>query len=129
MIPDAWRVSGGWTMSDMSGSTCPVDLADGLARVGDDAEFFKELIEMFLEDAPERLDTIHRSIQDANAEEVSREAHGIKGAAANLSANQIRDIAREMESAGKDGDLSALTSLFQELRREFDRLAEFAKTL
>ncbi len=116
-------------MSDMSGSTCPVDLADGLARVGDDAEFFKELIEMFLEDAPERLDTIHRSIQDANAEEVSREAHGIKGAAANLSANQIRDIAREMESAGKDGDLSALTSLFQELRREFDRLAEFAKTL
>jgi len=116
-------------MSDMSGSICPVDLADGLARVGDDAEFFKELVEMFLEDAPDRLDSMHRSIQAANVEDVAREAHGIKGAAANLSAIQIRDIAREMESAGQDGNVESLTALFEELRREFDRLAEFAKTL
>lgn len=120
-------------MPDVNGSTRPVgppvDLEEGLDRVGDDAAFFKELFEMFLEDAPGRLEALHRSILASETESASREAHGLKGAAANLSANPFRDVAYAIERAGKAGEATELMNLYEELRREYDRLVVFAKTL
>ncbi len=84
---------------------CPVDLEEGLARAGDDREFYKELLEIFLDDVPERMKLLRNALKDGDGEQVARAAHAIKGAAANLSATQIFETALQLEQWGREGQL------------------------
>lgn len=113
----------------MSKPECPVDLDDGLARAGDDLDFYKELIDMFLEDIPERLEELRQAAGAPDPTRLANLAHGIKGAAANLSANAARDAAFQIEMKGKSGDLDGVLPIILRLEDEVQRLAEFAATL
>jgi len=115
-------------MSDAA-TTCPVDLEDGLARAGDDLDFYKELIEMFLSDAPERVETLRRCARDGDAAQLSAEAHGLKGAAASLSATEVRDLACEIESASRAGRSTGFDEDFDRLAHAIARLREYAEAL
>jgi HPt (histidine-containing phosphotransfer) domain-containing protein len=53
-----------------------------------------------------------------------RDAHRIKGAAANLSCGSLQRIAHDMERAGRVGDNEELGRLSPELTRPFDHLRE-----
>ena len=60
-------------------------------------------------------------------EGATRQAHSIKGAAANTGAESIRRVASDMEMAGRDGDKEAAASLMPGLElasRQFKRLAQ-----
>ena len=109
-------------------TACPVDLEDGLARAGDDREFYKELLEIFLDDVPGRMEQLRAAIASGQAEEVASTAHSIKGAAANLSALAIRDTALNLETQGRGGDLSQASALAEKLQGEIDRLTVFLRT-
>ncbi len=108
-------------------TTCPVDLEDGLARVGDDREFYQELLEIFLEDAPERMSELLSALAASDSEQVARSAHSIKGAAANLSATVVRDEALEIEQIGRSGNLDGLEVKVKQLQGSLDQLAIFAR--
>ncbi len=106
---------------------CPVDLEDGLARAGDDREFFLELLQMFIDDAPARLKELQAAIEASDAIRVCSIAHGIKGAAANLSANAVRDSAYELETLGRQAATSGYDAPLTQLRTELQRLADFVQ--
>ncbi len=106
-----------------------LDLEDGLDRAGGDLEFYKELIGMFLEDTPLRLTEITDAIARGDAAAVGSVAHGIKGAAANLSALAIRDTAYALESLGRSGSLAGAPELADQLAHEIRRLTDLAPTL
>jgi len=108
-------------------TSCPVDLEDGLARAGDDREFYKELLEIFLEDTASRLVDLRASLTAGDCKKVASDAHGIKGAAANLSAIFVRDIALAIEQQGREEDLSNMEELIGRLEGEVGRLADFAR--
>ncbi len=71
----------------------------------------------------------HYAISDGDAELVKREAHSIKGGAANLTANELSGIAFELENIGKSNTLEASTVILERLEKEFYRLDAFAKGL
>jgi HPt (histidine-containing phosphotransfer) domain-containing protein len=107
----------------------PVDWEEGLARAGDDVDFFRELIELFLSDVPTRLATLDAAIAAGDAAAAAGAAHSIKGAAANLSAQAVQQKAYQLEHTAREGDLEELPGLTEELRTEIERLESFAKEL
>ena len=66
-----------------------------------------------------------QAITEGDAEVVRREAHSIKGGAANLLANALSAVAFELENIGKSGVLSEGAETLEKLEREFFRLERF----
>jgi HPt (histidine-containing phosphotransfer) domain-containing protein len=107
---------------------CPLDVDDGLARAGEEMEFYRELLDLFMEDVPPRVEEVRQAVTARDAARLSSAAHAIKGAAANLSAVPLRDCAFRMEMRGREGNLEGVDELLRELEDELLRLAEFIRT-
>ena len=58
-----------------------------------------------------------------DAESVASRAHLLKGTAANLSANAVRDIAATLESMGKRRDLEGANEQLESLQNEIQKLS------
>jgi two-component system sensor histidine kinase/response regulator len=98
----------------------PVFDASGFCeRTMGDHQFALEVSRSFLEVAPEHLSNLERWIAAGQTLEVAREAHSIKGAAANLGATALSLAAAELEAAGTNADLESLRRNLPRLRREF----------
>jgi HPt (histidine-containing phosphotransfer) domain-containing protein len=67
------------------------------------------------------LQKVAKAIADGDAAQLMRDAHMLKGAAANLSAESVRSIARRLEEIGQSGDLAAAQQSFSELKQEVAR--------
>jgi HPt (histidine-containing phosphotransfer) domain-containing protein len=107
----------------------PLDLEDGLARAGGELEFYRELLDLLLEDVPPRIGELRSAIGAGDPERVARTAHAIKGAAANLSAHPLRDAAYKLEMKGREGRAAGLEPFVAELEAEFARLSEHVRGL
>lgn len=112
----------------VSADVCPVDLADGLARAGDDRVFYRELLDLFLDDARQRLVQLESALSAGDLAQVASTAHSIKGAAANLAAERARALAWAIESRGRAGDSTGLAERAGELAAELERVAAFTRS-
>lgn len=102
----------------------PIDVADALARVGDDREFLKELLDIYAEDLAARVAGLRGALARGDLKAVEQLGHAIKGSSANLSLPPLRDRAAAIELAGRAGDpAKALTNL-DGLEKEFLRLRD-----
>lgn len=93
-----------------------------LERLDGDREPMAHLIDLFLQDAPDYLRSVQRSIAARDADGLHAAAHTLNGAAANLSANAVADAAKALECIARDGDLTGATVLSQTLHDAFDEL-------
>ena len=110
---------------DSPETTAPVfDRAAFLARVMDDEELVREITEMFLADLPVQLESLAAAVNSGDGLLAGRQAHGIKGASANVGGEALRETAFEMEKAGRAGDLAALKTLLPQAQERFARLKE-----
>ena len=90
----------------------------------DDGELglIKEMLQLFLEDTPQRIDALDVAIQSGNSEELGDVAHAVKGAAATMGAPQVRALALALETAGRMGKTEVDPSvLVAKLREEFQK--------
>lgn len=97
---------------------------------GDNDEFLRELVGIYLDDTPLRLLELDQSLASGDRPKFTRAAHSIKGSSANLGAVAVRSVAESLEHRSAQEDLSALAGLIVELKAEFEhaRLA-FARLL
>lgn len=109
----------------MANDALPVDLEQLETATGGDAEFEQELIELFLEDQHERLSSIEQAIAGGDSADLRREAHTLKGAAANMGALALQHLARELEEAGRNGQLGPAPELLERIRVEAARVEAF----
>ena len=83
----------------------------------------------FLVDIPKQIAALEESIRENNSDFVTRHAHTIKGAAANMGADRLSELASRIERQEKGGDISSLSETLPELHRQFEslrlRLEEF----
>ncbi len=93
-----------------------------LQRMMDDEELADTILLGFLEDMPKQIGMLQRLIEQDQPEQAGSQAHKIKGAAANISARAMEQIALSMETAGKKGDLVQLNTLMPQLETRFDEL-------
>ena len=78
-----------------------------LRRVDGDPQLMTEVIQVFLEDLPERLAAIQTAVDDGNPSALRAAAHALKGAAGNLSADELFEATTALESIGAESRMDA----------------------
>jgi two-component system sensor histidine kinase/response regulator len=89
-----------------------------LRRVSGDHDLMTDVIRLFLEDLPARLAEIHDAVTGRNAEGLRAAAHALKGAAANLSAGGLFDMAGVLERIGAESRMDAAEAAWRQLSVE-----------
>ncbi len=93
-----------------------------MRRLGNDRELLIEILELFIGTMPKHVNNLKTAIKEKNLENIKREAHVLKGAAGNISAEKLANTAAALESTGKDGDLNSSKLLFPVLLEEYIEL-------
>jgi len=93
-----------------------------LERLSGDEELLNEVLELFIKDIPSQLEELNQALNDNAAGEVRQRGHRIKGTAANVSAEAMREIAFAVEKAGEAGALDRAIPLVKMLEQEFEKL-------
>lgn len=86
-----------------------------------DSEFAQELFSTFNESATDCLEKGSQSLEQGDQETLFRAFHTLKGAAASVGLNQLRDAAKQVEHLAKSGDLNTCSAQLGSLRGEVER--------
>lgn len=90
-----------------AGGGLPVlDVEGMVSRVDGNRELLREVVAMFLDAFPAQQAALGAAIGRGDVAEVTRWAHTIKGSVAFFASAPIVDLARDLESMGRAGDLS-----------------------
>jgi two-component system, sensor histidine kinase and response regulator len=96
-----------------------------LERIGGDEIFAQKLIRAFLADMPVQIEHLRTAVAAGNTPEISRLSHRIKGAAANMSCERLRNAAGKIEKWKQTAENSAaLLERMSELEQEYAVVAE-----
>ena len=102
---------------------CPVFDYEALTdRLLDDDEIVCTIVQGFLADMPNQIAALKQYLDNAEISNAERQAHTIKGAAANVGGMVLSQVAYEMEKAGKAADPAAAAALMPALVDQFDTL-------
>jgi len=89
-----------------------------VSRVMGDEELLKLVISTFLAELPVQLEALQACIETGDSLGMVHKAHTIKGAAASIGGEALREVAWEMEKNATTGDQKAVSALFQELEKQ-----------
>ena len=103
------------------------DKATLMNRVMGDEELLQLVISTFLEELPRQFEAMKTCLEGGDAPGAERQAHTIKGAAASIGGEALREVAWEMEKSGKAGSLEGMSALMPELEHQRTRLEEKLK--
>ena len=111
------------------------DAARALEQLGGDEGLFREIVQIFLHEAPKHLAGLRQALAQRDKDSVERIAHTLKGELSYLGVSAAAHHASKLEDAGRNGDLEhescfarkdlqpisdpAIWSSFQWLRRQF----------
>jgi two-component system, sensor histidine kinase and response regulator len=91
-------------------------------RSASDPEFFSQVIDMFIADAPQRFALIRRAARDSNPDALAREAHALKGSSAHLGATRMAELCEILEEQGRSGTVGGVPAVLRVLEEEFERV-------
>ena len=103
-----------------------MDYERALYEFEGEQEFLQEVLEGFLENVRAQIKTIHQALGENDTEVVRKEAHSIKGGAANLTADHLSRIALELENMGQSGRLDGGYEVLESLEKGCKRLEAYA---
>ena len=98
----------------------PIDFQEFMKRCMGNTQVFTKILDKFQSHVKEDLEKIRQSITEADADQLTLSAHALKGAAANLSAEQLRQIAYDLEKMGRSSDLKHAKDTLEKLQDEID---------
>ena len=93
-----------------------------LESTGGDRELLRELIGVFLAEAPRWMRDLESALGRGDAAEVQRLAHTIKGAVDSCGASRAYDAAMVLERMGRGGELDSAPAAYATLGREIERV-------
>ncbi len=95
-----------------------------VSRMLGDEELAREIIGVFLDDVPNKIATLKQALENRDATDIRDQAHAIKGAAMNVSALALKDVACLMEEAGAAADIEKTITLMPEMEDQFELLKD-----
>ncbi len=103
------------------------DKDEALKTIDNDKEFLKELVEIFINDAPEHMSEIEEAVNSRNSEALEKSAHKLKGAVANFGKNATTDTAFKLETMGKENNLDGVEEVYDTLVKDVESLVNALK--
>ena len=107
----------------------PLDLDRAIQEFMGEKEILYDVLQKFVTSAGYQIDNIRQSILCLDYGEIGSEAHAIKGAAANLTADKLAGLASDLEHAAKKQQPDKVGKLAGKLEREFLNLEEYIQQL
>jgi two-component system sensor histidine kinase/response regulator len=101
-----------------------IDLATALDHTGGDRELLDELLTVFAQDTPGRMDAIRRAIDRGDAPEVMREAHTLKGSLRLFGAVTAAGVAQDLEALARAGDMNGARDMAAALDRQLEHILQ-----
>lgn len=80
-----------------------------------DPELLLDLIQMFLEDGPNKVRAVTDGLVAGDFEKMERAAHSLKGSSGNLGARLLQDVCEQMQQASRNHQLEETRRLAAEL--------------
>lgn len=106
----------------MSAQGTPVVLEDAaidrLRRIGGQ-EFVVEMIDLFLENAPQRVEAAREALAAEDSKSLYRAAHSLKSTAGNLGARALQAAAERLEAKATGTERAVLPELLEEMDRRY----------
>lgn len=102
----------------------PIDvrrLRESLADLGNPA-LFRELLEVFLHDTPERMATLRRAADTGDARGMRHVAHTLKGTSGYIGAHRLVRICKELEASVQGAELTSALALVAQVEAEYRRV-------
>jgi two-component system, sensor histidine kinase and response regulator len=93
-----------------------------------DAEFAHELARTFIASGAQVLDDVRSALAAFDRQALSRAAHKLKGASANIHAEPLRELAYALETQAAHLDQPRLKDIIEQLSQEFTRAADFLRS-
>ena len=95
---------------------------DLVARLMGNEELAQRIVRGFVDDMPGQIARLAQAVRDLDGNAVRLAAHSIKGAAANVGGQEVREAAWKLEQEGRAGDLRAAVAALPELTASFERV-------
>ncbi len=90
-----------------------------MTRLMDDGELVKIVCNGFIVDIPLQMTALRVYLEKGDAAAAERQAHTIKGAAANVGGDAFKSVASQIEAAARKGDLDIARTLLYDLQKQF----------
>jgi two-component system sensor histidine kinase/response regulator len=103
----------------------PLDLEPFMKRCRGNRDFARQVLGKFQEQAVETLTALLGALQARNAELTVRSAHSLKGMAATISAEALRQAAAVAEARARSFDWPAVEKQLDEIRAQIDECHDF----
>jgi len=81
----------------------------------DDTSFLKEVIDLYLNQAPGLLNDIRTAANGGIPSKLSQASHALKGASLNIGAKKFSEICKTLELKGRNNEMTGLEILLKEL--------------
>jgi len=88
---------------------------------GDDS-FFRDLVQIFLDDSPQRIAEIEQALARGDTRQLTLAAHSLKGSSSNFGADRLRSLSEQLEQLGRQGSLGSVPAHLLALKDEFARV-------
>lgn len=102
-------------------SAPPIDRNQLLEQCVNNWNFALMLLDEFKKTSPSRLDAFDAALVERNHAAISAKAHGLKGVAGILAANNLMEICSNLESTTSHADWDQTRDLIQQLHHEMQR--------
>jgi len=103
----------------------PIDFDRALNEFMGEKEVLYDLLKEFTEKVRSQIKAIQRAIPSLDFKEIAKEAHSIKGGAANLTANMVAGIASALEKAAGLQQVELAENLANELEEKLQQLENY----
>jgi signal transduction histidine kinase/DNA-binding response OmpR family regulator len=87
----------------------------------EDVAFITSLAEAFQQNAAQTLSYLQQSIENEDAEQIRKLAHGLKSLSANVGSGKLTELCKAMEDAGKCNQLNSTQELLESMKQEYLR--------
>lgn len=106
----------------------PIDEQALLANFRNDAVVAAEMLELFVTTTAKLLLKLDAALDERDAAQAARLAHELKGSAAYIRAQEMLEMARQLEVEIKAGDWEAIGHATQEINSAFSALKHYVET-
>jgi len=98
----------------------PQAIEDLRALNPEDPQFLRELVDLFIQDVPDRIAEIDQALAAKDAALLTRAAHTIKGSCSNFGAGRLKELSHAIELHGKASAFAEAAAALPALRAEFE---------
>lgn len=124
-VPLAPSTPAGGGDSTAPDQDAPLDLVVSLERWGGDGKIVARLLSKFAHCAGNDLKQLEESVAAGESQEAARLAHTLKGTAAYVAGERLRDLAGRLEELARAADLANADACLRELRAELMRCLDY----